>query len=293
MTILRHVGVHVGAGTWTMGTCKWGPRSWGLVCFSILPHFIYWVRVSWWTQSLPILAILASPPNLGITCLCFQSSGITGSHQASLTFMWVLENSPPHALWQDLYPQIQLPAQFCEVITDVCYTQSVHRDWKVWTNMWHPVTTTTNISKDFLVSRFFPILCLLFGFIFMVKALGMRYTLLVNLQNTLASCSISSSLVSFQNVLNTHTDLHTNTHISCFYTYTVKAPLHAHSVSHTQVHSHPHTQTLWYPHTIAFTLAQAHFPSNIPNFKSPSHVNFQATTLLPLLKPRSLSPVVS
>lgn len=87
--------------------------------------------------------------------------------------------------------------------------------------MWTPETiATTNSSNGSLVSLFFLIVYLLFVFIFMVETLDMRYTLLLTLQNTFASCILSAGLASFINILNTHT----HTHI-----YTCLMLLHTHS----------------------------------------------------------------
>ena len=95
------------------------------------------------------------------------------------------------------------------------------RDWKVWTDMWTPETiATTNSFNGSLVSLFFLIVYLLFVFILMVETLDMRYTLLVTLQNTFASCVLSAGLASFINILNTHT--HAYIHMSHAFTHTFK-----------------------------------------------------------------------
>lgn len=124
------------------------------------------------------------------------------------------------------------------------------RDWKVWTDMWTPETIAiTNSSNGSLVSLFFLIVYLLFIFIFMVETLDMRYTLLLTLQNTFASCILSAGLASFINILNTRI----YTHVSCFYTHIqmYRSSLNTHtlkcaitlSLSHTHKHIHTYLPT--------------------------------------------------
>lgn len=122
------------------------------------------------------------------------------------------------------------------------------RDWKVWTDMWTPETiATTNSSNGSLVFLFFLIVYLLFIFIFMVETLDMRYTLLLTLQNTFASCILSAGLASFINILNTR--IYTYTHVSCFYTHIqmYRSSLNTHTLkcaitlSLSPTHKHIHT----------------------------------------------------